>query len=134
MTEVRAYSTGDSELLAEEFRLKLNSYVYAIRSGQPADSGRTEATGFDIVLFGPDEPPDVIKKMIDVAGQTLATEDTPVSWQILDQLREITTTPAVGPSELTRPRLKELEAYPRHAAHLPRWWASQVNSATDAAN
>lgn len=70
MTEVRAYSTGDSELLAEEFRLKLNSYVYAIRSGQLAYSGRTKATGFDIVLFGPDQPPDVIKKMIDVAGHS----------------------------------------------------------------
>jgi len=52
MTEVRPYASGDRAALVEDFRLKLNGYVYAIRSGQASDTvDAASPTGHDIVLF-----------------------------------------------------------------------------------
>ena len=37
MTEVHPYAGGDTAVLVEDFRLKLNTNVHAIRTGQSSD-------------------------------------------------------------------------------------------------
>lgn len=98
MTEVRPYARGDAEALVEDFRRKLNTYVYAIRSGQLADSGADGAppTGFDIVLFCPDEPVPLVQEMIATANSALTAESVTVRWR---QLEELLTAAAAAASQ-----------------------------------
>ena len=125
MTETRPYQGGQSsgEILAEDFRRKLNTYVYAIRSGQLADSGpdgRAPA-GFDIVLFCADEPVPAVQEMIEVAGHSLAAEGDTVRWRILDQLRETVAAETATPAEATVDQLL-LRLAKALAQELPAGW------------
>jgi len=123
MTEVRPYADeGDADLV-EDFRVKLNTYVYAIRSGQVDDAtgdGSTPA-GYDIVLFCPDEPPRDIQEMIRMADEALAGERVTVRWRILDSLRTAVAAASAPVHELTVDQLSVALAKAVVAA-LPTGW------------
>lgn len=83
MTEDRSYASGDVAVLVEDLRLKLNAYVYLIRSGQLAQLvGRQPDRGVEIRLFCMDEPPTPVREMWDLASQGLAGEGVSVSWEV----------------------------------------------------
>lgn len=65
--EVRPHARA---ALVEDCRRKLDTYGYAIGSGRLVDSGADGAppTGFDIVLFCPDEPVPVVQEMTATAN------------------------------------------------------------------
>ena len=85
MTEDRPYATHDAAQLTEDLRLKLNAYVYLIRSGQLADIvGHRPGQGIEIRLFCTDDPPAGVRELWDLASQGLAGEDVTLSWEVLE--------------------------------------------------
>jgi len=122
MTEVRPYASGDTAALVEDFRLKLNAYVYAIRSGQVSDPvNSAPPTGHDIVLFCPDEPPTEVQDMIRLANEALGPEKVTVGWRILDTLGSAAAAESAPPSELTVDQLPVALAKAIVAALPPGW-------------
>src|SRR5437773_5021629 len=84
MTEDRSYASGDAAAMAEDFRAKLNAYLYMIRSGQLAEAlGSDTPRGIDVVLYVVDEPPPDVRQMILLANQGLDAEGVRVGWQLL---------------------------------------------------
>lgn len=83
MTEDRRYAGGDAATMTEEFRQKLNGYVYMIRSGQLRESvGPAVDQGVQIRLFCLDEPPAPVQEMIQMARDGLAGEGVAVDWTV----------------------------------------------------
>lgn len=83
MTEDRRYSGGDAEAMTEDFRQKLNAYVYLIRSGQLRQMlGGRDIEGVDIRLYTLDEPPAAVREMIELASGGLASDRVNVGWQM----------------------------------------------------
>ncbi len=126
MTEVRPYARADAEALVEDFRRKLNTYVYAIRSGQLADSGADGAppTGFDIVLFCPDEPVPLVQEMIATANSALTAESVTVRWRQLEELLTAAAAAASPERPLEQLSTEELVVALGQAlvAELPPGW------------
>lgn len=82
MTEDRSYGSADADALVEDFRQKLNNYVYLIRSGQLQQMvGGRKIAGVDIRLYTMDQPPQQVQEMIGLASQGLAGEGVRVDWQ-----------------------------------------------------
>ncbi len=83
MTEDRRYADGDAETLVEDFRQKLNAYVYLIRSGQLRDiAGDDTRNGVDIELFCFDQPPVTVTDMITLANQGLTGDNVHVGYTV----------------------------------------------------
>lgn len=83
MTEDRRYAFGDVEAMSEDFRQKLNAYIYLLRSGQLREmAGPAVDGGVEIRLFCLDEPPSRVKEMIQLAGAELATEGVSFDWTV----------------------------------------------------
>lgn len=81
MTEDRRYASGDAATMAEEFRQKLNAYVFLARSDQLSHMvGGAPVKGVDIRLFTVDQPTEVVLEMISVASKGLANEGIAVDW------------------------------------------------------
>jgi hypothetical protein len=90
----RSYQGAPDPAMVEQFRAKLNAYVYLIRSGQLAQLPNVSTgAGVDIVLYSLDEPPDDVREMISLADRSLAGENVRVRAQLL---------PPPGPDELLR--------------------------------
>ncbi|GAB3917215.1 hypothetical protein GCM10011575_32290 [Microlunatus endophyticus] len=83
MSEERRYAGGDQAAMVEDFRRKLNGYVYAIRSGQLRQmAGSAVDRGVQIQLFCMDEPPPRVLEMIRLANDDLAAEGVVVDWSV----------------------------------------------------
>lgn len=85
MIEDRSYAQGDVAVMNEDFRRKLNAYVHAVRSGMvremAAKSGVRRVAGVEFRLVSPDEPPDLVKQMIDVVNRELVAENITATWE-----------------------------------------------------
>ena len=81
VTEDRPHTTADSDRLAEELRVKLNAYVYALRSGQVPERRGDEPAA--VVLSSVTEPPDAVRQVLAAAGQVLAADGVTVTWRLL---------------------------------------------------
>lgn len=122
MTEVRPYAEGDTAVLVEDFRLKLNTYVHAIRTGQLADaSPAAPVVGHDIVLFAADEPVPEVQEMIRVADEALAAESITVRWRVLDSLRTAVAAASAPVEEMTADELTVGLAQAVAAVLSPGW-------------
>jgi len=83
MSEERRYNSDDQVAMVEDFRQKLNGYVYAIRSGQLRQmAGSAVDRGVQIQLFCMDEPPPQVLEMIRLANDGLAAERIVVDWSV----------------------------------------------------
>lgn len=83
MSEERRYSSDDRAAMVEDFRQKLNSYVYAIRSGQLRQmAGSAADRGVLIQLFCMDEPPEAVLEIIRLANDGLSAEGIAVDWSV----------------------------------------------------
>lgn len=120
MTEDRPYTIDSIEQLSEDFRLKLNGYVYAIRSGQLADAlpNGVRPAGFDIVLFCPSTPPADVLEMIGTADGALHSENVSIRYRIVDDLA---TARPQDPSELSVEEMLVEIANAMVAAMHQRW-------------
>ncbi|MGQ4616489.1 hypothetical protein [Nocardia sp. R7R-8] len=85
MIEDRSYAQDDVAVMNEDFRQKLNAYVYAVRSGTFGDmaarSGVRQVAGVEFRLLSPDEPSDLVKQMIDMVNRELAAENITATWE-----------------------------------------------------
>jgi hypothetical protein len=70
LTEERPYTPQATPALAEELRLKLNTYIYAIKSGQIHERRAGEPAV--VVLYTASNPPAEVLQVLEVAGQVLA--------------------------------------------------------------
>lgn len=80
LTEDRPYTPEDTAQLAEELRVKLNTYVYALRSGQVQE--RRGAEPVAVVLHCVSAPPPEVEQVLQVAQQVLTADGATVSWQL----------------------------------------------------
>ena len=81
-TEDRPYTPEATPALAEELRIKLNTYVYAVKSGQIHE--RRPGEPMSVVLYTASHPPSDVLQILDVAGQVLAEDGVGVDWRILE--------------------------------------------------
>ncbi|WP_327141385.1 hypothetical protein [Nocardia sp. NBC_01327] len=113
MTEERSYSDGDPTLLNEDFRLKINSYVYGVQSGYVQDlarrAGIADFAGVDIVLFSDSEPTPFVHEVLDAISREFAGQGIRAWW-------ESTAADELGPEVIERALVDE-------AVRLcgPRW-------------
>lgn len=99
LTEDRPYTPEDTARLAEELRVKLNTYVYALRSGQVQE--RRDGEPVAVVLHCVSAPPPEVEQVLDAARQVLAADGASVRWQLLD-------VPPRGTDDLLRDITAEL--------------------------
>lgn len=81
-TEDRPYTPEATPALAEELRVKLNTYIYAIKSGQVHE--RRPGQPATVLLYTATNPPPEVLQILDVAGQVLAEDGVGVDWRILE--------------------------------------------------
>ncbi|MEU4809432.1 hypothetical protein AB0H20_09535 [Nocardia fluminea] len=83
MNEERPYGGPDSHLLDNDFRIKINGYINAVRSGfaQSLAGGDSETAGIEIVLFSRTMPSEVVLNMIDRVNKDLSVEGIGASWE-----------------------------------------------------
>ncbi|MGY1773867.1 hypothetical protein [Blastococcus sp. SYSU D00813] len=93
VTEDRPYTAADTDRLAEELRVKLNGYVYALRSGQVPE--RRDGEPAAVVLSAITEPPAAVREVLEAAGQVLAADGVTVTWRLL-------TPPGREPTDVLR--------------------------------
>jgi hypothetical protein len=82
VTEDRPYTPETEAALAEELRVKLNAYIYAVKSGQVHERRAGEPVAVLLHVVSP-PPPDVLR-VLEVAGQVLADDGGTVDWRLLD--------------------------------------------------
>ncbi len=81
VTEDRPWTAADTDRLAEELRVELNGYIYALRSGQVPERRGDEPAA--VVLSAVTEPPDGVRGVVAAAGEVLATGGVTVTWRLL---------------------------------------------------
>ncbi|MEV0251148.1 hypothetical protein AB0H76_31465 [Nocardia sp. NPDC050712] len=93
MTEDRTYGSGADADLTEDFRLKLNSYVGAVQSGEvlrmAEKAGIEGIQRIEIVFFSANEPPPTVFEMLNVVNSKLGVQGISARWEPLD-IDEIT--------------------------------------------
>jgi hypothetical protein len=94
MTEDRPYTPESTPSLVKELRVKLNTYIYAVKSGQiperrPGDPGV-------VLLYTVSTPPEEAREVLRFAGHVLAQDGVTVDWK---ELRGRGTSP---PDERSR--------------------------------
>ena len=114
-TEDRPYTPEATPALAEELRVKLNTYVYAVKSGQVHE--RRPGEPMSVVLYTASHPPAEVLQILDVAGQVLAQDGVGVDWRVLEM-----------PERTHVDVLREMAASLRRAA--PADWTSLTYHAT----
>ncbi len=82
LTEDRPYTAESASALAEYLRLKLNTYIYAVKSGQVHE--RRAGEPLAVVLYTTTPPPPEVLQILDVAGQVLAEDGVTVDWRLLE--------------------------------------------------
>ena len=82
LTEDRPYTAESAAGLAEELRVKLNTYIYAVKSGQVHE--RRAGEPLSVVLYTVTPPPAEVLQILDVAGQVLADDGVTVDWRLLE--------------------------------------------------
>lgn len=103
MTEDRRYADGDVELMSEQFRQKLNAYVFMIRSGQLRESvGAAVDRGVEVRLFCYDEPPSRVKDIVRLATEGLSGEGVVVDWTVHAPLTTAQLFDVIGSSLVDR--------------------------------
>jgi hypothetical protein len=82
LTEDRPYTPETAAALAEELRVKLNAYIYAVKSGQVHERRAGEPVAVLLHVVSP--PPAEVLQILEVAGQVLADDGGTVDWRLLD--------------------------------------------------
>jgi hypothetical protein len=82
LTEDRPYTAETAAALAEDLRVKLNTYIYAVKSGQVHE--RRAGEPLTVVLYTISPPPAEVLQILDVAGQVLAEDGVTVDWRLLE--------------------------------------------------
>ncbi|MBF6449015.1 hypothetical protein IU429_15190 [Nocardia elegans] len=76
MTEERSYLDEDSAALDNDFRFKINSYLYGIQSGYVQDlarqSGVARFDGIDIVLYSTTTPTPFVQRALEAVNRDFA--------------------------------------------------------------
>ena len=82
LTEDRPYTAETAAAMAEDLRVKLNTYIYAVKSGQVHE--RRAGEPLAVVLYTISPPPAEVLQILDVAGQVLAEDGVTVDWRLLE--------------------------------------------------
>ena len=82
MTEDRPYTPETTPSLVEELRVKLNTYIYAVKSGQIHE--RQPGEPGVVLLYTVSEPPEEVLEVLRFAGHVLAEDGVTVDWKQLD--------------------------------------------------
>ncbi|TYP86858.1 DUF6572 domain-containing protein [Blastococcus xanthinilyticus] len=114
-TEDRPYTPEAAPALAEELRVKLNTYIYGVKSGQIHE--RRPGEPMSVVLYTASHPPAEVLQILEVAGQVLAEDGVGVDWRLLEM-----------PERTYVDVLQEMAASLRQAA--PADWTSLTYYAT----
>ncbi|WP_019932347.1 hypothetical protein [Nocardia sp. BMG111209] len=85
MTEERTYLHDDPATLNDDFRSKINAYLYGIQSGHVRDlahrSGITNFDGVDIVLFSDAEPTPFVSEVLHSVNREFADKGIRTRWE-----------------------------------------------------
>jgi hypothetical protein len=82
MTEDRPYTPETTPTLVEELRVKLNTYIYAVKSGQIHE--RRPGEPGVVLLYTVSQPPEEVLEVLRFAGHVLAEDGVTVDWKMLD--------------------------------------------------
>ncbi|WP_157172015.1 hypothetical protein [Nocardia higoensis] len=88
MTEDRDYGQGADQVLAEDFRHKLDAYLAAVHSGDvrrmAEQAGASADNDIEIVLFSATEPAPAVIAMLDAVGATPGQAGITARWEPLN--------------------------------------------------
>ena len=82
MTEDRQYTPETTPSLVEDLKVKLNTYIYAVKSGQIPER-RPGEPGL-VLLYAASQPPEEVLEVLRFAGHVLADDSVTVDWRTLE--------------------------------------------------